>query len=148
MQAACAIGSADTRERQYCKLWPSSWPSLCYSHGCWFGGIGWLFLLCLGWHDKPAGHGDYSVVNVFDYKFFQPTTVGELQEIVKTTKGPLSIAGGKFSQGGHIYTDKGTVIDITKLNQIISLDPAFRRSSREAICFLSNWPEELNDLAS
>jgi FAD/FMN-containing dehydrogenase len=56
------------------------------------------------------------------YNFFQPTTVSELQEIVKNTKGPLSIAGGRFSQGGHIYTDRGTVIDITKLNQIISLD--------------------------
>ena len=57
------------------------------------------------------------------YAFFQPTTISELQEIVKTTQGPLSIAGARFSQGGHIYTDRGTVIDITKLNQIVSLDP-------------------------
>ena len=56
------------------------------------------------------------------YKFFQPATISELQEIVKTTRGPLSIAGGRFSQGGHIYVDRGTVIDITKLNQIVSLD--------------------------
>ncbi len=54
--------------------------------------------------------------------FFQPTSVSELQEIVKTTNGPLSIAGARFSQGGQIYINRGTVIDITKLNQIISLD--------------------------
>jgi hypothetical protein len=41
---------------------------------------------------------------------------------VKTTQGPLFIAGGRFSQGGHIYTERGTVIDITKLTQIVSLD--------------------------
>jgi len=71
----------------------------------------------------PTTIADFSDLHTAPlHNFFQPTTVSELQEIVKITRGPLSIAGGRFSQGGHIYIDRGTVIDITKLNQIVFLN--------------------------
>ncbi len=78
---------------------------------------------CFGSSESQTTITDFSDLHTAPlYNFFQPKTVHELQEIVKTTRGPLSIAGGRFSQGGQIYTDRGTVIDITKLNQIVSLD--------------------------
>ena len=78
---------------------------------------------CFASSAHPATIADFSDLHTAPlYKFFQPATISELQEIVKTTRGPLSIAGSRFSQGGHIYTDRGTVIDITRLDQITFLD--------------------------
>jgi FAD/FMN-containing dehydrogenase len=52
----------------------------------------------------------------------KPTSVDELRTVLATVKKPLSIAGGRFSQGGQIATDYGTVIDMRRLNKIVSLD--------------------------
>ncbi len=52
----------------------------------------------------------------------KPSSITELQRIVVTSNKPLSIAGGRFSQGGHIAYPGGIVIDMTKLNKIISFD--------------------------
>ena len=89
----------------------------------------WFLLLTLIYFSAQSTSASQTTIVDFSdlhtaplHSFFQPITVGELQEIVKKSAGPLSIAGGRFSQGGQIYTDGGTVIDITKLNCIISLD--------------------------
>ncbi len=51
-----------------------------------------------------------------------PKTVTELQAIIKTQKGPFSIAGARCSQGGQTIAQNGIVIDMRYLNKIIALD--------------------------
>lgn len=52
----------------------------------------------------------------------KPETVEELRSVVATAQGPLSVAGGRASQGGHIWAQGGTVIDMTRLNRIIDFN--------------------------
>lgn len=52
----------------------------------------------------------------------KPTTIDELCHIVIESKGLISIAGGRFSQGGHIWYPQGIVVDMTGLTTIIALD--------------------------
>lgn len=54
-------------------------------------------------------------------KIYAPASIEELKTIVGTTKGPIAIAGGRFSQGGHIWAENGIIIDTKNLNAI-SLD--------------------------
>lgn len=56
------------------------------------------------------------------YKVYSPHSVKELQQIVKHSSCPISIAGGRFSQGGHIWSDKGITIDMRNFNHITNLD--------------------------
>lgn len=54
----------------------------------------------------------------------RPTTILELQTLVMNTQGPLAIAGAQYSQGEQTTCLNGTVIDMTGLATIISLDRA------------------------
>lgn len=51
-----------------------------------------------------------------------PKTVADLQKIIKTKKGPFSIAGARCSQGGQTIAANGIVIDMSHLNKIIKCD--------------------------
>lgn len=51
-------------------------------------------------------------------KIYAPKSFTELQKIVKAAKKPIAIAGGRYSQGGHIWIDDGIVIDMKNLNTI------------------------------
>lgn len=62
----------------------------------------------------------------------RPTTITQLQTIVALAQYPISIAGGRFSQGGQIAYPEGIVVDITHLNKIISLDIAAQEITVEA----------------
>lgn len=61
-----------------------------------------------------------SVGNI--HAIYTPTSNTELRDIVKNSKYPISIAGGRFSQGGHIWNDGGITIDMSKLNRVLQLD--------------------------
>lgn len=61
-----------------------------------------------------------------------PATESELSQIVKAAQGQIAIAGGRFSQGGHIWVPNGTVIDTTYLNKIIHLDIATKTITVQA----------------
>lgn len=52
----------------------------------------------------------------------RPTTVEEVQEIVRTTNGPLSIGGGRFSMGGQTASPGSLHIDMRGLNKILEVD--------------------------
>lgn len=65
-------------------------------------------------------------------KILKPTTIHDLQAIVAIATCPISVAGGKFSQGGQIAYPKGIVVDITGLNKVISLDVAAQEITVEA----------------
>src|SRR5204863_432084 len=51
-----------------------------------------------------------------------PNTIEELQTIVRNAHQPISIIGGRYSQGGQIAYPHGIAIDMKGLNNIISLD--------------------------
>lgn len=52
--------------------------------------------------------------------------VEEIKEAIQEAKNAgkkVSIAGGRFSWGGHIMTEYGMLIDMTKFNKILDYDP-------------------------
>ncbi|MCH1912622.1 FAD-binding oxidoreductase [Leptospira noguchii] len=52
-----------------------------------------------------------------------PTTLGDIQELIKNHSGPISIGGGRFSMGGQIATENALFIDTREFNKILSFDP-------------------------
>lgn len=55
-------------------------------------------------------------------KILYPRSVQELSSIVNNTSGKISVAGGRFSQGGQIAVSNGTVIDMKFINKVVSFD--------------------------
>ncbi len=51
-----------------------------------------------------------------------PKTIDDISKLIKNHDGPISIGGGRFSQGGQIATDNTLFIDMQNLNQILNLD--------------------------
>ncbi|WP_317171498.1 FAD-binding protein [Spirosoma profusum] len=50
---------------------------------------------------------------------FRPTSVAELQERIRTTTGPISVGGGRFSMGGQTASPNSLHIDMRGLNQVL-----------------------------
>jgi FAD/FMN-containing dehydrogenase len=55
-------------------------------------------------------------------RLVSPTTVQEISNLVATHNGPISIGGGRYSQGGQTATDNCLFIDMRNLNRVISLN--------------------------
>jgi len=55
-------------------------------------------------------------------KMIIPTSIEELQTIVRSSTLPISIAGACYSQGGQTGYPHGIVIDMKKLNNIVAFD--------------------------
>lgn len=55
---------------------------------------------------------------------FRPKMIYELVEFVKSTSGPISVGGGRFSMGGQTASPGTTHIDMRSLNQIIDYNPS------------------------
>jgi FAD/FMN-containing dehydrogenase/uncharacterized membrane protein YhaH (DUF805 family)/SAM-dependent methyltransferase len=55
-----------------------------------------------------------------------PETVEELREVIRTSQGPLSIGGGRFSMGGQTASPGTLHLDLRRLNQVIRLSPSDR----------------------
>ncbi len=53
---------------------------------------------------------------------YAPTSIAEIQEIIKNSKGPISIGGGRYSMGGQTAIDHGVQIDMRKMNKVVKLD--------------------------
>lgn len=52
----------------------------------------------------------------------QPVSIDEIADAVKTTRGPISIGGGRFSMGGQIGYENSLHIDMRKFNRVLELD--------------------------
>lgn len=65
-------------------------------------------------------------------KILKPTSICSLKSILSASKSPISIAGGRFSQGGQIACAHGIVIDMTGINRVVHLDPAAQEITVEA----------------
>ncbi len=50
---------------------------------------------------------------------FRPASVDELQERLRTTTGPVSVGGGRFSMGGQTASPHSLHIDMRGLNQVL-----------------------------
>lgn len=51
-----------------------------------------------------------------------PTTTEEVAEAIRTTSGPVSIGGGRYSMGGQTATLEGLQLDLRQLHGVIALD--------------------------
>ena len=50
---------------------------------------------------------------------FRPISIAELQEKIRTTTGPVSVGGGRFSMGGQTASPQSLHVDMRGLNQVI-----------------------------
>lgn len=51
-----------------------------------------------------------------------PTSIKEISELVDSHDGPISIGGGRYSQGGQTATDNCLFLDMRSMNRIINVD--------------------------
>ncbi|HYR11987.1 MAG TPA: FAD-dependent oxidoreductase, partial [Longimicrobium sp.] len=51
-----------------------------------------------------------------------PTAEAQIVEAIRTTSGPVSIGGGRFSMGGQTATEGALHIDMRRYNRILQLD--------------------------
>jgi FAD/FMN-containing dehydrogenase len=61
-----------------------------------------------------------------------PTSIAEVQRIVRTHRGPISIGGGRFSMGGQIAAAGALFIDMRRMDRIVALSTADRTITVEA----------------
>jgi FAD/FMN-containing dehydrogenase len=52
----------------------------------------------------------------------QPSDIEDIVTAIKTTTGPISIGGGRFSMGGQIGYENSLHIDMRKFNRVLHLD--------------------------
>lgn len=58
---------------------------------------------------------------IYVEEVIQPTSIKEIVDAISSTAGPISIGGGRYSQGGQIAYEKSLHLDMRKFNKIISL---------------------------
>jgi len=81
------------------------------------------FLYSVGAHLHTLQYDDRTGLNSATiHSVYIPYSIGEIQEIIKKGKGPFSVAGAKYSQGGQIIATYGTVIDMSHINMITAFD--------------------------
>lgn len=52
----------------------------------------------------------------------KPTSVDEIQRLVREAKGPVSIGGARHSMGGQIATENATFLDLRDFDDVLVLD--------------------------
>ena len=62
----------------------------------------------------------------------EPTSIGEVVAALRSTTGPVSIGGGRFSQGGQISYPDSLHLDMRKFNRVLNLDVERKRITVES----------------
>lgn len=57
----------------------------------------------------------------------EPTSIDEVVEALRSSSGPVSIGGGRFSQGGQISYPDSLHLDMRKFNRVVDLDVEHKR---------------------
>jgi FAD/FMN-containing dehydrogenase len=83
---------------------------------------GILFCLSLSVQGKEIVNDITQLNPITVDKVVFPTTIEEISHLVAKHNGPISIGGGRYSQGGQTATDNCLFIDMRNLNRIIDLD--------------------------
>src|SRR3982751_2826679 len=76
----------------------------------------------------------------------QPDSVEALQSIVKRAKAEgraLSVAGGRHAMGGQQFGTDALLVDLSRMNRVLRLDPRRREVETEAGI---QWPELMSAL--
>jgi len=55
-------------------------------------------------------------------RIIKPKTINEIIYTIKTTTGPISIGGGKYSMGGQTAFENSLHIDMRSFNKVVKLD--------------------------
>jgi FAD/FMN-containing dehydrogenase/uncharacterized membrane protein YhaH (DUF805 family) len=73
--------------------------------------------------DNPNIVNDVTQINPVKVKdTFAPTSVQEVIDFVKSTKGQISVGGGRFSMGGQVSSAESMHIDMRRLNKIVQFN--------------------------
>ena len=56
-------------------------------------------------------------------KIIAPKSNSEIQNLIQSHSGPISIGGGRFSMGGQTATHQALQIDMRQFNKILNIDP-------------------------
>src|SRR5215472_15010870 len=79
-----------------------------------------------GWADVVVN--DVSQLNPIHVRqVLAPTTIEEVVAAVKSTSGPISIGGGRFSMGGQTATDGALQLDMRRMDRVVG----FSREGKE-----------------
>jgi FAD/FMN-containing dehydrogenase len=65
-------------------------------------------------------------------KVIAPKSIEEVSQLVAHHAGPISIGGGRYSQGGQIATENCLFLDMRDMNRVINLDTEKRQITVEA----------------
>jgi FAD/FMN-containing dehydrogenase len=60
-----------------------------------------------------------------------PTSIDEVAAALRETTGPVSIGGGRFSQGGQVSYPDSVHLDMRRFNRVLNLDVAAKRVTVE-----------------
>lgn len=71
----------------------------------------------------PVIHNGTGIHSVPVEKVVVPGSVEEIQEIVRSHRGPISLGGARFSQGGQTAHPETLHLDLRRLNRVLALDP-------------------------
>ncbi len=55
-------------------------------------------------------------------RVIRPVSIDEVSTAIRTSRGPISIGGGRFSQGGQIAHPDSLHFDMRSLNDVVNLD--------------------------
>ncbi|MEZ4237389.1 MAG: FAD-binding oxidoreductase [Myxococcota bacterium] len=66
------------------------------------------------------------LVRIHPDQVAHPHTTGEVQALVRAHDGPISIGGGRFSQGGQVGVDGTLFLDMREMDDVLDLDVANR----------------------
>jgi FAD/FMN-containing dehydrogenase len=61
-----------------------------------------------------------------------PTAEAQIADAIRTTRGPVSIGGGRFSMGGQTATEGALHVDMRRYNRILQLDTAAKTVTVQA----------------
>jgi FAD/FMN-containing dehydrogenase len=56
------------------------------------------------------------------HSVLQPTSIEQISQAIMQSKGPISIGGGRFSQGGQTAFPESVHLDMRNFNQVVLLD--------------------------
>lgn len=62
----------------------------------------------------------------------KPQTIDEIVDAIKSTSGPISIGGGRFSMGGQVAYENSLHIDMRRFNRILDLDTVHKQVTVQA----------------
>ena len=62
----------------------------------------------------------------------EPTSIDEIVSALRTSSGPVSIGGGRFSQGGQVSYPDSLHLDMRKFDRVLQLDVEHKRITVES----------------